>query len=131
MTKEEIKQIVSEAIQEALTIEVTYEKRRDEKTGMPLATPELKKEKEYLPIWWIRYLPHYEASNRGIQETQDKQSNTILKLTEELKDLKQGMAAIANIMIQAEKSIKILSEKAVEVKQIKQEDILTIENNDI
>ena len=131
MTKEEIKKVVTEAIVEALTIEVTYEKHRDEKTGQPLATPELKKEKEYLPIWWMRYLPHYEASNRGLQENQDKQANTILQLTNDIKDLKQGMSVIGEIMLQTEKSLKVITGEAVRLKEIDNKDIKEIESNDL
>jgi len=117
MTKKEIKKAVSEAITEALTVEVTYEKKRDEKTGQPLATPELLKEKEYLPIWWMRYLPHYEASNRGIQETQDKQANTILELSNDIKELKKGMDAIGKILFQTESSIKCIAAISDKIKQ--------------
>lgn len=130
MTKEEIKKAVTEAIVEALTIDVTYEKHRDEKTGQPLATPELKKEKEYLPIWWMRYLPHYEASNRGIQETQDKQSNKILELTNDIKELKQGMSVIGEIMLQTEKSLKAISGEAVRLKEIGNKEPIKIESKD-
>lgn len=119
--REEIKKIVAEAISDALTVEVTYEKKRDEKTGIPLATPELKKEKEYLPIWWMRYLPHYEASNRGIQETQDKQANTILKLTEEINQLKEGVGATVNILLALEGSIKEIAYNPVKQIGIKED----------
>lgn len=126
MTKADIKKAVSEAIVDALTIEVKYEKRRDEKTGQPLATPEIITEKEYLPIWWVRYLPHYEASNRGIQETQDKQANKMIELSNQIKQLKEGMEAIGNVVFQAEESLKCISAISDQIKG----DTIQIESHD-
>lgn len=109
---------IRNVVQECLTVKVKYEKRRDDKTGKPLAVPELIEQDEYLPSWWIQYLPHYEAAMRGVQETQDKQANTILKLTSEIESLQQGMKAIGDIVFQAENSLKCISAISDKIKEV-------------
>ena len=47
-----IREIIREELKEAFTIEMTMEKKRDEKTGQPLAVPEIKKIKVWLPEDW-------------------------------------------------------------------------------
>lgn len=128
MNKKEIKEMVQEAVQESLTVEVTYEQHIDPETGQPLSTVKLKKENEFLPIWWMRYLPRYEAAMRGMQETQDKQSNKILELTNEIKDLKQGMSIIGEIMLQTEQSLKHITFISDNIKRIPKEETIQIES---
>ena len=132
MRKQTIKDIVGEAIREALTVEVTYEQRRDIETGKPMATPKLRVENEYLPLWWVRFLPHYEASNRGIQETQDKQSNSMNRLDRDITQLRDKVDAIGNIIINAENSLKCIATLSDHIKQLDLPDkeVILIESSD-
>jgi len=123
---DQIRLIFSEEIIKALTIKTKYEKNKDEKTGLKLAVPEIIERDEYLPAWWIQYLPHYEASNRGIQRTQDKQATQLKLLKNEIIDLKDGMKLIGNIMLQTEQSLKCIAAISDKANQIKQEDIIKI-----
>lgn len=90
---------IKEEIRKALTVKVKYEKRRDEKTGQKLSVPEIIEQDEYLPEWWIKYLPYYEGSNRGIQETMDKNDATT-------KQVLEGLKATYGILASMEKPIK-------------------------
>lgn len=72
VNEEKLKNLIKEAVNEALTVEVTMEKVRDEKTGLPLKHKEIKTEQVFLPSFFCQLLPFYEASNRGMQETVDK-----------------------------------------------------------
>ena len=78
--KEWIEKTIIKNVSDLLTVEIKYEKKEDEKTGQPLAVPELIVEKEYMPIWWAKYLPRWLAAIRGMQETLDKHDAQILKL---------------------------------------------------
>jgi hypothetical protein len=71
MTKndiEQIRRIVSEAVREALTVEWTIEKHRDEQTGQPLAVPHVRTERVFLPSVIAQMLPYHEGALRGLQQ---------------------------------------------------------------
>lgn len=68
MTKEELKAIIREAVNEALTVEMTIEKVRDEKSGQPLAIKERKTEKVFIPSLIAQMLPFQEGAMRGFQQ---------------------------------------------------------------
>jgi hypothetical protein len=66
--REEIRQIVAAAVAEALTVEWTVERRRDERTGQPLAVPETRRERVFLPSAIVQLLPYHEGALRGLQQ---------------------------------------------------------------
>jgi hypothetical protein len=85
MTREELKLIIREAVREALTIDITLEKVRDDKTGQPLAVVERKSEKVFIPSLIAQMLPFQEGAMRGFQQDLSKtkksldQANTFIK----------------------------------------------------
>jgi hypothetical protein len=68
MTRDELKAIIREAVNEALTVEITLEKVKDERTGQPLAVVERKTEKVFLPSLIVQMLPYQEGAMRGFQQ---------------------------------------------------------------
>lgn len=68
MTREELKQIINEAVRDALTVEMTIERVRDDRTGQPLAVTERKTEKVFLPSLIVQMLPYQEGALRGFQQ---------------------------------------------------------------
>lgn len=66
--KQDIKDMVREAVQEELTVEMTLEKHRDAATGQPLAKPEIKTERVFLPSFIVQTLSYNEGAFRGLQE---------------------------------------------------------------
>ena len=97
---------IERKIQEALTVEVQYE-RFDKEKGMK----ELKVEKEYLPVWWVEYLPGFLGATRGLQEDINKNNNKISKM-----DTK--VSSIGNIFIQLEDSLRCIAALSDHVKQL-------------
>jgi len=66
---------IEKAVVKALTVEIQWEKARDEETGMPLAHKEYKVEDVFLPAFWGQHLKFHEGAYRGMQETVDKLTN--------------------------------------------------------
>ena len=98
-------------IKEALTVKVRFEKRRDPGTGQPLAVPEVEVRDVYLPAHWVEFLPFYEASIRGVQETADRLKNS---------DTRQGQAveAMAGILLSMQGGIQAIAEAAAGTSRI-------------
>ena len=65
---ESMRPIIADAVREALTVEITMEKLRDERTGQPLAVVERKTEKVFLPSLIVQMLPYQEGAMRGLQQ---------------------------------------------------------------
>lgn len=84
MNEKKLKQLISEAVVEALTVEITWEKHKDEKTGFPLATPELKTEKVFLPSFIMQHLKFQEGAFRGLQEDVDHAKNAMSNQVEKI-----------------------------------------------
>lgn len=85
MTKDELKELIREAVHEALTVEMTFEKVRDDKTGQPLAVVERKSEKVFIPSLIVQMIPFQEGALRGFQQDLSKtkksldQANSFIK----------------------------------------------------
>ena len=73
----EISGMVEKAVIKALTVEMTWEKVLDDKTGQPLATKELLKEDVYLPAFWAQHLKYHEGVYRGMRKTLGEQRNRL------------------------------------------------------
>ena len=93
--KKWLEELIENKIREALTVQVKMERNRDIETGQPLAVPKVEIKDVYLPAHWVEFLPFYEASIRGVQETSDHVKNAINN--------------IAGIMIAMERGIKAVS----------------------
>ncbi len=78
--KEWLTKQIRNAVKEELTVEWTIKKRRDEKTGQPLAKPETKTEKVFLPAIFVQLLPFYEGAMRGLHEDVSKNMNKVNKM---------------------------------------------------
>lgn len=87
------KKWIKETIYEALTCEVQYEKF-DKERGFK----EVKNEKVFLPEWWVRYLPEFLGSMRGLQEDTNKANNKMM-------DTQEGLKAMSNILLGIEKGV--------------------------
>ena len=94
--KEWLKEQIKDAVTEALTVEMTWEKHRDEKTGQPLAKPELKNEKVFLPSVFVQLLPFYEGAVRGLQKDVEKNINRMSKMYEKVDTIGQLVVQNAN-----------------------------------
>jgi hypothetical protein len=124
--KDFIRQAIREEVKRALTVKVRFEKRRDLKTGQPLAVPEIEVKDVFLPEHWVEFLPFYEGAIRGSQEQVCNLQTTQAKNTE-------AIAAIANILTGAETSILAFIEKVTQARlMISDTDkALTIEHQNI
>ena len=104
-----IENIIRKVVREELTVEMTWVKEKDEKTGQPLAAPEYKTEKVFLPSFFVQNLKFHEGAYRGFQETIDKHDISI-------KRLEKGIEASVNILLSMEKPLKQLT--SFDTKQI-------------
>jgi hypothetical protein len=86
--------MVEKTIKEALTIKVRFEKRRDEKTGQPLATPQIDIKDVYIPDFIVEYLPYTEGALRGMQEQVCQVGNTV---TRDSEIIKAAAGALLNV----------------------------------
>jgi len=114
--KEWIENTVKKIVYDVLTVEIKYEKNRDEKTGQPLATPEIIIEKEFLPVWWIRYLPHYEAAMRGVQG-QVSQHHTAID------DFSKKLDVIGQLLLHTEQSMKQIASFADKLNELEYNEV--------
>ena len=90
---------IHKAVREELTVEVQWEKVRDEKTGQKNARVEIIKEKVFLPSFFIQQLYFQEGAFRGVQED-------INSVAKDFKVNKDGINAIAALLIDMEDGIK-------------------------
>ena len=109
--KEWIKKTIKEVVMEALTIEWTIEKHRDEKTGQPLATPERVTEKVSMPAAFLQLVPYQEGALRGLQADVHKNNGITSQLTDKI-------GVISNILIQTENSLECLAALSTHLKQL-------------
>jgi hypothetical protein len=87
INKEKLKQLITESVIEALTVDMTWEKRRDENTGLPLAVPEFKTEKVFLPSFIAQNIKFQEGAFRGVQEDFGKRQGEIAEATKHIEAL--------------------------------------------
>jgi hypothetical protein len=97
MTRDELKALISEAVREALTVEMTVEKVRDERTGQPLAVIERKTEKVFLPALMVQMLPYQEGALRGFQQDLSRTKKGLDQANAFIKRLADVVEAQANI----------------------------------
>ena len=102
ISKKELRKIIREEIIDALTVKVTWEKRRDVKSGTPIA-PEIKKERVFLPSFIAQNIKFQEGAFRGVQEDLGKKQG-------EITDATRKIEALANFLITAEPIFKKLAE---------------------
>jgi len=125
LSKKDKKWLVKEikiAVEAALTKEITWEKVRDEKTGKPLAVIERKTEEVFLPSMLLQVLSFYEGSQRGLQED-------IGKTISNFNVTKEGINAMANLLIDMESGIKIFIEASKHIqKQLEHQEAKQIES---
>lgn len=99
--KEWLAQMMDEKIRKALTVKVRFERRRDIKTGQPLAVPEVEVTDVYLPDHWVEFLPYYEGAIRGVQETTDHVKNSVGPQMELISNM-------AKVLIDAKKALDVI-----------------------
>jgi len=72
-----VRDMVEKAVVKALTVEMTWEKVLDDKTGMPLASKELRKEDVFLPSFWTQHLKYHEGVYRGMRKVLGEQRSRL------------------------------------------------------
>jgi hypothetical protein len=84
---DKLRELIKEAVIDALTAEITLEKHKDDKTGMPLAAVEIIKEKVFLPAFWAQNIKFQEGAFRGVQKDLGKKQGEILEATKKIESL--------------------------------------------
>jgi len=112
---EKLAKLIEKAVTKALTVKITLEKVRDDKTGQPLAVPERITEDVFLPSFLAQTLKYNEGALRGLQEQTCHHSSKI-------NDFDNKIQAVGNIMIQAEQSLKCLAALSDEIKRLNYDD---------
>jgi hypothetical protein len=95
VNEDKLREIIKSAVLDALTAEITWEKRKDEKTGLPLAVPETKTEKVFLPSFWAQNIKFQEGAFRGVQTDLGKKQGEIAEATKHIE-------ALGNFLISAQ-----------------------------
>ena len=103
--KQDIKDMVREAVREELTVEMTLEKHRDETTGLPLAKPEIKTERVFLPAFIVQTLSYNEGAFRGLQEDISKRNQSVDALAERLE-------AVGRVLIDLQEPIMKVADES-------------------
>jgi len=133
MREEKLKELIREAVTEALTVELTWEKRRDEKTGVPLAVPDLRKEKVFLPSFLVQQISFHEGAFRGLQEDVSKKNNAIDRLAEKVEIVGQvllGMEQSARRLASFSDVVKGLDIPVFDPKTLRLNDTMTVERSE-
>jgi len=112
LSEKKLRQIVRDEVIKALTVEITWEKRRSEETGQPLAAPELRKEKVFLPAFWVQELYHQEAAFRGLQSDVHKNNSCFA-------DLSGKVEAIGNLLLSMEQAVMVMAKFAAVLEERK------------
>ena len=112
---EKLTKLIEKAVIKALTVKITLEKVRDEKTGQPLAVPEKITEDVFLPSFLAQTLKYNEGALRGLQEQTCHHSSKINEF-----DVK--LQAVGEIMLQTEDSLKCLAALSDEIKRLNYDD---------
>ena len=110
LSKNDKKWLVEEierAVVKALTVEIQWEKVRDETTGLPLAVKELTIEDVFLPSFFVQHLKYHEGAFRGLQETVDMVKNSNAAGLEKLQ-------ALGNFLIALEPMMRSIGESDIE-----------------
>ena len=109
LKKEELRKIIREEVEKALTVKVTWEKRQNA-DGTPLAHPEVKTVDSNLCELLHHYIPRIEGAIRGIQQDMDKTKENLATFSESHIQMRKAMESVGRIMIAAESSIKELAD---------------------
>jgi hypothetical protein len=105
MKKEDLRKIIREEVEKALTVKVTWEKKQND-DGTPLAHPEIKTTESNLCELLHHYIPRIEGAIRGMQEDIDKTKENLVTFSESHIEMRKAMESVGRIMIAAESSIK-------------------------
>ena len=108
-----LREEIKAAVWEALTVDLTWEKVKDEKTGKPLATKEVISEKVFLPTFFCQHLKFHEGSYRGNQETLDKVKNNANALGKKVEVMGQAFLAFQDPMIVLERFVGLLAKTGI------------------
>ena len=98
---------IEKAVVKALTVEIQWEKVRDEATGLPLASREMKTEDVFLPSFFVQHLKYHEGAFRGLQETVDMVKNSNAAGLEKLQ-------ALGEFLIGMEPALRSIGESDIE-----------------
>lgn len=113
--KEYLKEEIKNAVVEALTVPIVLEKHRDDKTGQPLATPQIIQKEVFLPSYITEILPYHEGALRGMQENMDKEGQRLEKAI-------KAVELMSSILNGYQESILLTAEVSKNLKTITMED---------
>ena len=98
--KKDIRALFAEEFSKAMTVKIKYEKG-PRKQGDP---EKVEVEEEWNILAWLaQYIPYLEGAMRGMQSDTNKVTNQTVKMLE-------GVRAMSEILIEAEKGFKSLGE---------------------
>ena len=109
MKKEDLRKMIREEIEKALTVKFTWEKRQND-DGTPLAHPEIKTVDSNLCELLHHYIPRIEGAIRGMQQDIDKTKENLVTFSESHIEMRKAMESVGRIMIATESSIKELAD---------------------
>jgi len=116
--KEWLTETIRKEIKNALTVKVKWEKKRDMKTGKPLAVPDIEIKDVYLPDMWVEMLPFQEGAFRGLQKQVCLSDNKISKY----------LGVVNNILLENKDSLKCLASITDRVKELDLIEVKKIED---
>ena len=100
--KKWLREEITNAVKEALTVKMHWEKVKDEKTGLPLAHPERWVEDVFLPSFFAQHIKFHEGAYRGFQEDINKTNNRVRGAMKQNK-------AIAKILLGNDQNIRAIA----------------------
>lgn len=111
--KQWLREEIQSAVIQALTVEMTWEKVKDEETGLPLAAKEVRTETVFLPAFFCQHLKFHEGAFRGSQETLDKAKNNLNKLGKQVGVMGQSFSTLQEPMVILERFVGLLVKSGI------------------
>lgn len=111
VNEDKLRAIIKETVIDALTVDMTWEKRRDENTGLPLAVPEYKTEKVFLPSFIAQNIKFQEGAFRGVQEDLGKKQGEIVEATKKIEVLGNFLLASESMFYKLAQFTDLLTEQ--------------------
>ncbi len=105
--------LVKTAVVDALTVEIQWEKVKDDETGVPLATPEYRIENVFLPSYFSQHLKFHEGAFRGQQETFDHVKNNLKNLDKRVGVMGQSFLTLQEPMVLLERFVGLLVKSGI------------------
>ena len=103
------KEELLEAFKEMLSVDITWEKFRDD-DGTVNSAPIVKHEKVFLPSIFMQILKGYEGSNRGLQEDLCKQRDIVQRLAATVEYQNKQIEVLGKALLSFEKPLLAIAQ---------------------